>query len=306
MFRKIIIPALAIIGITFGLFMVYWGSREPEAPPILFDPPTPPYDYYVAGEGLIESLNESIEVGVPFPDLVWEHYAHVGDTVTKGMPLFKLDTRQQEANMIVALQELEEAKTRLQNATQQFSYFQRLSDKSAVSEQEYTRAHYTQQEATDAVHTAQARVDSIKTTIERAIIRSPIDGKVLQENVHIGEVANINPFDRERLMVIGSTGLVQIRINIAEENAWRVMPKAPGIAYVRGNTAINFPLQFRYIEPYIVEKQALSGLDSDLVDTRVLQIIYTFDPQNAPVYVGQLLDVYLKAKPSAYDADKSN
>jgi hypothetical protein len=70
------------------------------------------------------------------------------------------------------------------------------------------------------------------------------------------------------------------------------------MAYVRGNSSISMPLKFSYIEPLIVPKQTLTGSDFERVDTRVLQVVYLFEKNSHPVYIGQLLDVYMEAKPS--------
>ncbi len=298
MLRKIILPLLACIGIGFSIFMIYWSHRTPPAPSILFEPPHSPYTHYVAGEGFLESLDDNIEIGTSFPDLVWQVFVRVGDSVKKGEPLFRLDTRQQEANLKAALQELHLACTDYENKKIEFHYFKSLQDKAAVSKQEYTKSYYAMKLARDRVCIAKANVQRIKTMITRSSIIAPTDGIVLQNNARVGEFANVNPFDRIPLMIFGKTNAYQIRVNIAEEDAWRVMKGAPATAFVRGNSSIQIPLQFNYIEPYIIPKQVLAGSDAERVDTRVLQIVYTLNPQNLPIYVGQLLDVYVEAKPS--------
>jgi hypothetical protein len=52
-------------------------------------------------------------------------------------------------------------------------------------------------------------------------------------------------------------------------------------------------------EPYVVPKRSLTGDSTERVDTRVLQIIYALDPAALPVFVGQLMDVFIEAAPSA-------
>ena len=298
MLRYIFIPGLALLGISFAIFMIYRGALEPSMPPIAFRPAAPPYEHYVAGEGLIESLNENTDLSVPFPDLLWEVYVKANDKVKKGQPLFKLDTRQQEADLCVAWYELKVAKTRYENEKFQFSYYQALADKSAVSKQAYTQAFYAKEQAKQEMLRSLANVNRIQTTIRRATVCAPSDGEILQENTRIGEFANVNPFDQIPLMIFGNTQKLQLRVNVAEEDAWRIIPESPAMAFVRGNTSISIPLKFNYIEPYIVPKQSFTGTDFEKVDTRVLQIVYTFEKGNYPVYVGQLLDVYVEAKPS--------
>jgi HlyD family secretion protein len=53
-------------------------------------------------------------------------------------------------------------------------------------------------------------------------------------------------------------------------------------------------LSFARIEPYIVPKKSLTGDNTERVDTRVLQIIYRFEPPPFPVYTGQQMDVFIE------------
>ena len=73
---------------------------------------------------------------------------------------------------------------------------------------------------------------------------------------------------------------------------------SPAIAYVRGNSSISVPLDFLYIEPYITPKAALTGDNQERIDTRVLQIIYSFERGKLPIYPGQIMDIYIKGIPA--------
>jgi HlyD family secretion protein len=298
MFRRLLLPFVALVGIALSIFMIYWVAQKPEAVPITFMPPSSPYNHYVAGDGYIEALHENVDIGVTYPDLITEVFVETGQYVKQCDPLFKTDTRQQEAELLTRISELNLAKTQLEDKTKELSFYERLDEPTAVSENQYRQVYYEQQQAKDRYVIALANVNKTKTDIERAIIRAPKDGIILQRNVQPGEFANINPFDQKSLIIFGDTSKLQVRVNVSEEDAWRVIPNAPATAFVRGNSSIMIPLTFSYIEPYITPKQNLSGSDQERVDTRVLEIIYTFTRNNLPVYVGQLLDVYVEAKPS--------
>lgn len=281
--------------------MLYWSSRTPPASPILFKPPTPPYEHYVAGEGIIETINEDVNVGVPFPDLVTDIYIDVDQPVAKGTPLFQLDRRQLWADLRVAEADLALAITQAENQTVQFEFYEQLKNKAAVSEQEYSRALFAKKEAEQTVCLAQAKVQQIETRLERSTICAPMDGRILQKNINVGEFANINPFHVPSYITFGNGSLKQIRVQIAEEDAWRVYPGAAATAYVRGNADIAIPLTFRYIEPLIIPKQSLTGSDFERVDTRVLEIVYYINIDDLPVYTGQLMNVYVEAAPYRYN-----
>ena len=85
---------------------------------------------------------------------------------------------------------------------------------------------------------------------------------------------------------------------LAELVAPLVKAGSPGVAYLKGSTAQAIPLTFARIEPYIVPKKSLTGDNTERVDTRVLQVLYSFDEAALPIYVGQQMDVFLEAPPA--------
>jgi HlyD family secretion protein len=44
-----------------------------------------------------------------------------------------------------------------------------------------------------------------------------------------------------------------------------------------------------------VPKKSLTGDSTERVDTRVLQVIFSFEPGELPIYVGQQMDVFIEA-----------
>jgi hypothetical protein len=51
------------------------------------------------------------------------------------------------------------------------------------------------------------------------------------------------------------------------------------------------------IEPYVIPKVSLTGGSSERVDTRVLQVIFSFDnPSDRRLYVGQQMDLFIEEK----------
>jgi HlyD family secretion protein len=101
------------------------------------------------------------------------------------------------------------------------------------------------------------------------------------------------------LMTIGSVEPLHIRGDIDEADSWRVDSKSPAIACLRGNPAVSVALNFVRFEPYVLPKRSLSGDNTERVDTRVLQVLYAFAPKDFPAFVGQQVDVFIKASPRA-------
>ncbi len=374
MVRTILIPLLAIVGIVFAALTVVRGSVPPNAQPPVIEPPRPPYQSFVAGSGLIEASSENIAIGAPVGALVTQVFVNVGDSVQAGDPLFKLDTRELEAellvrdaNLKVAQQQLEklrkgtrpelippqrakvleaqsalsattsqiaDAQSALDDAQAQLARTKGMSESGAMSAEEVARRTFAttaaqarfdtanaNRQAAQArieeakaqlalleagtwdvdiniaetqVAQAQASVDSTKIEISRRTVKSPTDARVLQKNLREGEFAQAGALATP-LMLIGKVTPLHVRVDIDEYEAWRVKQGSSAVAFARGNKNISASLAFVRVEPYIVPKRSLTGAAAERVDTRVLQVIFSFDPKDLPLYVGQQVDVYIEA-----------
>lgn len=303
MIRKYFLPFLAVMGAVVALGVVGWSQRKAPVPPIPFPAPKSPYKSAVYGAGLIEASSENIAVGTPFVEPIVEIFVVEGDHVNAGDPLLKQDTRALEAQRMTALSQLEAAVVNYENAKTQYSFYERLTDKNAVSEQAYSTAFFAFLEAEAQMKVAENQVKQVEVDIERSTIKAPIDGLILQVNAHVGEIyapvsyntttSYANYLTAQILM--GTDAPLQMRIDIDEEDCWRFVAGAAATAFVRGNPEINFPMEFLRIEPYVIPKTSFTGETVERIDTRVLQVLYQFNKKDLPVYPGQLLDVYIKA-----------
>ena len=153
------------------------------------------------------------------------------------------------------------------------------------------------------VTAAEREVERVRTDIDRLTVTAPFDGQILQSNIHLGEYAETGPLAKP-LMLFGNVNSLNIRVDVDEHDAWKVRPKAAAYATVRGNSGIRVPLRFVRVEPYVLPKKSLTGDSTERVDTRVLQVLYSFDCSDKPIYVGQQMDVYIDA--SAIQATSVN
>lgn len=213
-----------------------------------------------------------------------------------------------------------EMKSMLDDMKEQLRIMQAIEDPRAVSRDDLSRRRFAvptaesrlaQAEADLAllkagawapdIEIAQAEVDSaaaqlqqVKTELSRLTVTAPTDGTVLQNNIRVGEFAQAGALQTP-LMLFGNCDIVHVRVDIDENDAWRVSTSASATAYVRGNSSISTPLSFVRVEPYVVPKRSLTGESTERVDTRVLQVLYSFNPTGLPIYVGQQMDVYIDA-----------
>ena len=129
--------------------------------------------------------------------------------------------------------------------------------------------------------------------MERLTVRAPVAGEILQLNARLGEF--VAPGLAQPPVVLGETRKLHVRVDIDEADAWRFRPGAKAVAYLRGNAAISVPATYVRTEPYVMPKKSLTGASAERVDTRVLQVVFSFDRGDQPIYVGQQMDVYVEA-----------
>ncbi|MBL8842912.1 MAG: HlyD family efflux transporter periplasmic adaptor subunit [Planctomycetes bacterium] len=139
---------------------------------------------------------------------------------------------------------------------------------------------------------AEARAQSLEVEVDRMVVRAPIDGTVLQLNLRAGEFAAAGDVAH---VVLGDLTRLHLRVDIDENDAWRFQAGADAVATLRGNAELRVPLAFEYVEPLVVPKQELSGQAVERVDTRVLQVVFSFEPDTLPIHVGQQMDVDIDA-----------
>jgi HlyD family secretion protein len=296
MSRRHLLPFLSAIGFVAAITAVILSNEAPPATPSPLPSAGAPYNNYVAGTGLIEASTGNIAIGTPVSGIVDAIYVKWGDWVSTGKPLFKLEARDLSAQLEVANARVTEAEATLAKNKNLLKVAEGLTSGSSISAVDLANRRFDVGISEAALTVTKAQADQIEVDIERKIIRAPVDGRVLQINIHLGEFAQSGAISPP-LMLFGDDSRMYIRVDVDETDAWRVQPTAPAMAYVPGNPELRTPLRFERIEQYVVPKMSLTGASTERTDTRVLQVIYSFDHGTLPVYSGQRMNVFIKAPP---------
>src|SRR5215469_11270425 len=322
MIRKYLLPALALVGVAAAIAMVHQSNRTPAKAKPAFQPAEAPFSSYIFGPGIVEASTENIAIGTPVSGIVATIYVTWGEQVKKGAPLFKIDTRDLEAQLVPAIAKVNEIEAQLSSATANIKQAKdtlakaenhlRIGeglvpgvsisaedqanrkldvaiDKAAV---ESTEAQL--QQINSQIASAKALVQQIKDQIKIRTVRAPVSGKVLQMKIRPGEYAQSGVLATP-LMVQENDTLLHVRVDIDQSDAWRFQPNARAVAYVRGNSNLKTTLQYVRTDPDIVPQALLTGDATQRTDTRVLQVVYSFKRLALPTYVGQLMDVFIQA-----------
>jgi RND family efflux transporter MFP subunit len=288
------LPLLAAGLFGFALLSVLTHPERLPAEPAL-PVPAAPYPVAVAGVGVIEPRSESIAIGTHLPGIVSAVFVQPGDRVAAGDPLFAIDDRASRAELALAEARLRSAEVALEDARDESARYQRSVARAAVSESEATRKRFAVERARTGLEEARQERLLIATEIERLTVRSPIDASVWRVDVRAGEYAAAGPLV-EPLLVLGDGSLFHVRVEIDQTDAHRVRPDAPAVGSLRGDGARSVPLAFVRFEPLIQPKRSLTGDGAERVDTRVLEVIYAFEPSALPAFVGQQMDVFIEAE----------
>ena len=322
MIRKYLLPFLAIVGLGAAIYMVIQGNRTVSVVPPVVQSAQAPFPSSIFGPGIVEASSENIAIGTPVSGIITAIYVKWGDRVKAGAPLFKVDTRDLEAQLLPAKAKVKEMEAQLLPATAKVNEAEATAAKAenrlkvgeglepgvSISAEEMSNRRFDTGIDKATVASAQAQVEQIKSQIESAkaqveqierevevrTIRAPISGRILQMKTRLGEYAQSGLLSTP-LMVLGDDTTLHVRADIDENDAWKFRPCAPAVASMRGNPDIKTPLRYVRTDPDVVPKVLLTGDTTQRTDTRVLQVVYSFDPKSLPLYVGQQMDVVIEA-----------
>jgi HlyD family secretion protein len=218
-----------------------------------------------------------------------------------------------------AVAAVEEAKAKLQDARASFRRTKQLFDRTMATPGEFDRDMYMEKAAEAALARAdadlkkiwacswiedikvseaallqaQSQVESMKILLDRLTVRAYVDGDVLQVHVRPGQFAALQW--NEPLIILGDLDTLHVRVDVDENDLPMFERETKAIATLKGRPGVRFDLDFVKVEPYVIPKKSLTGDNSERVDTRVLQVVYALKSRPASVFVGQQMDVYLKA-----------
>ena len=233
---RIVLPILALSMGLLGFYHVQHESQHATslAPPE--NPPRAPYEHSLAGTGVVEAQTENIAIGAALTGLVLDVYlpsSKVGQRVSAGTPLFRIDDRHLRAQLAVAHAEHRSAKASLakleqmprpeelppslakvKNAAAKVAMLDdqlvrgvRLRNLAVISEEEYVTRQQTAESAVHERAQAQAEYDLLKAgawkpdiEIADAKVHKAL-AKVEQLKTEIGRALVMAPVDSVVLQV---------------------------------------------------------------------------------------------------------
>ena len=170
---------------------------------------------------------------------------------------------------------------------------EKVKDPRAISTDDLNKRRFAVMAAEARLANAVAEVKAARVDIDLLTVRATIDGEVLQVNIRPGEYAP-SGVTAQPLILLGSLDRLHVRVDIDENDAWRFREQAKAVAFARGNPSLKTSLRFEYVEKYVIPKRSLTGESTERVDTRVMQVVYSYSPSELSVFPGQLMDVFIE------------
>jgi multidrug efflux pump subunit AcrA (membrane-fusion protein) len=175
---------LAAIGLAIGIYTAATASREAPRVPLAGQPSVNPFEHGIAAQGMVEAASRNIPVAAPEGGLVVRVLVEVGQRVKTGDPLFELDSRPLQADLVKAaaarddaaagLARLEaqpraetippleaavaSARAEVEDLQGRLERWKAVEDRRAVSEDEFNRVRYSLEAARARLEQARANL----------------------------------------------------------------------------------------------------------------------------------------------------
>ncbi len=232
----LIVSLVVIIGLVSGV--VVWRMRAQAAGEQRYET-----EKVVKGRlrisftatGTIESVG-SVEVGAEISGRVDEVLVRFNDTVTKGQVMAKINTEQLGAKLkegtaqsLVSAANVSSARASVEEAEAKAARSRTLSEKGLLSTQELDSVLATEKKAKAALATAQAQqavsaasLEAARANLNKATIRSPVDGVVLNRSVEPGQTVASSLQAPVLFLVAQDLTTMKLKVNIDEADVGNV------------------------------------------------------------------------------------
>lgn len=167
--------------------------------------------------GRLEAV-ESVEIRPRVSGYITEIHFDAGAIVKKGDLLYVIDPRPYQADFDRAAAELERMQAQLKLSEIELNRAKELRAKNTISASEFDQKAATYQGASAAAAAAEAAKNSAALNLEFTQIKSPIDGRVSDARITLGNLVQPGPGVESVLTTVVSVDPIYAKVD-ADENA---------------------------------------------------------------------------------------
>lgn len=234
--------------------------------------------------GAVEAYS-SVEVRSQIVGVLERVHFKEGDDVRPGDLLFSLDARPYQAALERARAAVVRDRAQLETANRDLERNASLVKTGYVAQSDYDKVQSTAAALEATVRSDEAAVESARVSLDYCSIRSPIEGRTGQLNVHAGNLVKDN--GDTPLVVINQVRPIKVAFAVPEENFGAIragQAQAPLVVAVRPNGAAGEPIEGR-----------LTFIDNAVdAATGTLKLKATFANDDRALWPGAFVDVSLR------------
>lgn len=259
----------------------------------------PPFDQYIAGEGIITPAPNLVPLRPAESGQVVKTFVKVGDQVTKGQPLLQLNIQDLLADKLQLEATIQTALAEEKAAQSDFDYYREMYRKNQdkfISSQAFTHAQNLLAIARKKVAASKVALTVNKLRMERRTLTAPFNGQLIHFSVYAGMWLRADETPPDEILLAPHHPL-QLRVELNQFDIIHFSPHAKAIAWLPNRPNQKIALTFNHVEPIIKNKTLISGRTTELTSTRVLTLVYDIQPTQLPLYTGEQFDVFIAAKP---------
>ncbi|KAF1679175.1 efflux RND transporter periplasmic adaptor subunit [Veillonella sp. R32] len=189
---------------------------------------------------------------------VVEKYVKGGQQVVKGQPLFRLDSRQYEANLASAQATAASTNASYLNSERDLQRYQQLANEDAIARQTLDTQASTAEQQRAALEANEAAVRIAQDNLQDTVIYAPFDGTLEMDDIDLGSYVTAGT---TTLVTINTVDPVYVQFAMSETEYLEFMKNK------QGQSLDNLPLQLRLSDGSIYQYtgtlvQAAKNLDS--------------------------------------------
>lgn len=260
----------------------------------------------VTATGSVQPVNQ-VDVGSELSGIVEAVYVDFNDRVTRGQVLARLNTDGLNALVIEGRASLESAKAKLEEmkatvleTSLRFQRCEKLATRQLCSDEELAtaqagraRAIATQTSARAQIAVAQAALEANEANLAKAVIRSPIDGLVLQRQVEPGQTVAASLQAPVLFTLAEDLAQMEVHVAVDEADVGKVSESQSAVFTVDAYPDRQFPARITQVRFYpqtidgVVTYETLLAVDNSDLSLRPGMTA------TAVITVAQLTDVAL-------------
>ncbi len=169
-----------------------------------------PLVYEFVGE--VEA-KEEVSIRANVSGTVIAKHVKGGEAVSKGQPLFTIDSRQYESSTWNARAQLADARASLSRVQRDVARYETLASQNAIARQTLDNIRAEEQQSLAQVEARSASLNQAEVNLTDTLVLSPIDGKLGTNDVSIGTYATLG---NTVLATVSSTNPVRVKFSISE------------------------------------------------------------------------------------------